>query len=214
MFRYLRFRIFQAVIKPISNYFRSIRMRRFFELIGSINSEVNILDLGGQPQIWDFVPQPLNITIINLPGIAVQHHQTIHNIKYVEGDACRLDGFKDNEFEITFSNSVIEHVGDDHRVRQFASEAKRVGKKVWIQTPSKYFPLEPHTGMLFWWYYPSSFKEVIFKRWQKILPAWTESMRETRFITKDQLVGLFPECHVATERFLGLSKSYIVYSKS
>jgi len=214
MFKYLRFKTFQFLLKPISDYFRSIRMRRFMRFIESIESEINIIDLGGQPQIWDFITRPLNITIVNLPGIAAQKHHTIHNIIYVDGNACNLIDFKDREFEIAFSNSVIEHVGDDEQVKLFASEANRVGKRVWIQTPSKYFPLEPHTGMLFWWYYPPKLREAIFSRWQKKLPAWTDSMRETRYITRDQLAGLFPDCHIVTERFLGFPKSYIVYSNN
>jgi hypothetical protein len=173
-----------------------------------------IIDLGGQPQIWDFVPDQLNITIVNLPGIAEYNYQSSHNIQYIEGDACNLNMFKDKEFEVAFSNSVIEHVGDEIKVESFAIEAQRVARKVWIQTPSKYFPLEPHTGMPFWWYYPSSLKNLLLNRWSKKLPEWTESIRGTRYITKNQLVELFPDCQIYTERFLGIPKSYIVYNKN
>jgi len=122
--------------------------------MGSLKPGTNVVDLGGQPQIWDFVSIPLNITIINLPGVASIHHRSVHKISYVEGDACNLNMFKDDEFEVSFSNSVIEHVGDDNKILSFADEAQRISRKIWVQTPSKYFPLEPHTGMPFWWYYP------------------------------------------------------------
>jgi len=58
---------------------------------------------------------------------------------------------QDGEFDLVFSNSVIEHVGDFERMRQFVHEARRVAKSYWIQTPSKWFPIEPHCGMPFWW---------------------------------------------------------------
>jgi len=189
-------------------------MSRFLKLMHNIQSGSNIIDLGGQPQIWDFIPVPLNITILNLPGIANSNYQSIHNIQYIEGDACKLDMFKDMEFEVAYSNSVIEHVGGEDKVRLFAIEAQRVARRIWIQTPSKYFPLEPHTGILFWWYYPYFIKQLLFDRWVKKLPEWTEMIKGTRYITKNQLENLFPNSHIYTERFLGIPKSYIVYREN
>lgn len=214
MFKYIRIKIFYSFLKPAQNYFRSLRMIKFLKLMGKISPGTEIIDLGGQPQIWHFIPVRLNITIVNLPGIAKSNYQSTHNIRYVEGDACNLNMFKDKEYEIAFSNSVIEHVGDDVKVKSFAMEAQRVARNIWIQTPSKFFPLEPHTGMFFWWYYPSIVKNLFLNRWSKKLPAWTEMIRGTRYITKSQLRDLFPECQICTERFLGIPKSYIVYSKN
>ncbi len=188
-------------------------MSMFSKLAGSMSSVTQIIDLGGQPQIWDFISVRLNITIVNLPGIVEGAYQSIHDIQYIQGDACNLTMFKDKEFEVAFSNSVIEHVGDDTKVELFAHEAQRVASKIWIQTPSKYFPLEPHTGMPFWWYYPAALKAFFLDRWSKKLPAWTVMIRGTRYITKSQLANLFPDCLVYTERFLGIPKSYIVCSK-
>jgi hypothetical protein len=51
--------------------------------------------------------------------------------------------YRDKEFDIAFSNSVIEHVGNDLRIRQMADEVRRVGRN-YLQTPNYYFPLEPH----------------------------------------------------------------------
>jgi hypothetical protein len=110
----------------------------------------NILDLGGQPMIWSSVKVRLNITILNLPGMAQQHYASHHNLTYVEGDACHVTRFADESFDLVFSNSVIEHVGDEGKQAQFANEVRRLGRSYWVQTPSKYFPVEAHTGMPFW----------------------------------------------------------------
>ena len=66
------------------------------------------------------------------------------DIRYVQGDACALP-FDDGAFDIVFSNAVIEHVGGRERQRQLVSEAIRVGRRVFITTPNRRFPVEVHT---------------------------------------------------------------------
>ncbi len=125
-------------------------MRSFVRRMG-VREGMSILDLGGQPLIWDSVPFSLNLTILNLPGqIDTKGHDagsdksivpTHHNIRYVEGDACNVDGFGDRSFDIVFSNSVIEHVGPADKQASFAHEARRLSRSYWVQTPSKWFPI-------------------------------------------------------------------------
>lgn len=67
-------------------------------------------------------------------------------IRYVQGDALALP-FDDGEFDIVFSNAVIEHVGDRERQRTFVTEALRVGRQAFITTPNRRFPVEVHTGL-------------------------------------------------------------------
>ena len=151
------------------------------------------------------------VTILNLPGRIQPFERTHHTVSYLEGDACEVDGVRDGEFEIVFSNCVIEHVGSDDRQRAFASEVRRVGKKFWVQTPSKWFPIEAHCGMPFWWFYPETLRRAFQRGWRKKLPAWTEAVENTRVLTRRQLIDLFPEAKIKVERFAGLSKSYVVY---
>ncbi len=67
-------------------------------------------------------------------------------VAYVQGDACALP-FDDGAFDIVFSNAVIEHVGDVERQRLFVSEALRVGRRVFLTTPNRWFPVELHTRL-------------------------------------------------------------------
>jgi SAM-dependent methyltransferase len=67
-------------------------------------------------------------------------------IPYVQGDACSLP-FDDGAFDIVFSNAVIEHVGGRERQRRLVSEALRVGRRVFLTTPNRRFPLEVHTRL-------------------------------------------------------------------
>ena len=107
----------------------------------------------------DSVPSRLNLTILNLPGIARTAYPSHHHITYVEGDACNTQGFKERSFDVVFSNSVIEHVGPPQKQAEFAREARRLGKSYWVQTPSKWFPIEAHCGMPYWWVYPESWQK-------------------------------------------------------
>ena len=67
-------------------------------------------------------------------------------ITYVQGDACALP-FADRAFDVVFSNAVIEHVGDRERQHLFVREALRVGRRVFVTTPNRWFPVELHTRL-------------------------------------------------------------------
>ena len=182
-----------------------------FSKIMKIQDGLAILDLGGQPAIWDGVAEKLDITILNLPGIAHEAYATHHNIEYIEGDACNIEGLGGRRFDIIFSNSVIEHVGDASYRGDFAREVRRLGSAYWIQTPSKFFPIEAHNGMPFWWFYPPALRGFLIERWREKLPDWTRMVEGTDIVTKAELQGLFPEASIQVERFFGLPKSYIAF---
>jgi hypothetical protein len=184
---------------------------RTFAALMHVREGMSILDMGGQPKIWDSVPQRLNLTIVNLPGIAELNAPSHHSIRYVVGDACELEGFEERSFDAVFSNSVIEHVGAAERRQAFATEARRLGKSYWVQTPSGWFPIEAHCGMPFWWLYPARLRQFFIARWRRNLPAWTEMVEQTTVLTKKELGRLFPEAKILTEKSLGISKSYIAY---
>ena len=65
--------------------------------------------------------------------------QRYPTVRYVQGDACALP-FADGEFDLYFSNAVIEHVGGGERQRAFVAEALRVAPRVFITTPNRWFP--------------------------------------------------------------------------
>lgn len=179
-----------------------------------VREGTSVLDLGGQPMIWDTVPVRMDLTILNLPGAARVEHRSHHATRYVEGDACQVEGFEEHSFDIVFSNSVIEHVGDSHKQSDFAREVRRLGKSYWVQTPSKWFPIEAHCGMPFWWFYPAAVRRYLIKRWREKLPAWTQMVAETTVLTKRDLTRLFPEAQILVERSFGFPKSYVAYFKS
>jgi hypothetical protein len=162
---------------------------------------------------------PLNLTILNLrdffgEGVSwkCNGERSHHSVTYVEGDACCVS-LPDRSFDIVFSNSVIEHVGDADKQAAFAGEVRRLGTGYWVQTPSPWFPLEAHTYLPFWWFYPSALRRFILERWRTNLPGWADMLAETRVLSKADLRRLFPEARIATERILGIPKSYTAFAR-
>ncbi len=49
--------------------------------------------------------------------------------------------FADREFDIGWSNAVIEHVGDYDNQLFFLSELLRTSKNIFITTPNRWFPI-------------------------------------------------------------------------
>jgi SAM-dependent methyltransferase len=213
---YLRVNLFYRLLQPFSAYTRERRMQLFKEWLHSPNSEcLRVLDLGGSHELWEFVEQPLAITILNLPGVnSEQKPSNRHRLTYVEGDGCDMGAFDDQSFDLVFTNSVIEHVGDENKQEAFAREVRRLARRYWVQTPSKYFPIEAHSGMPFWWFYPTSWRRQLIERWRKKLPAWTEYIEGTRVLERQRLKQLFPEATLKTEWILGLPKSYVLYTEA
>jgi len=138
---------------------------------------------------------------------------------YVRGDGRRLL-FKDKEFDIAFSNSVIEHVGSFADQRLFADEIRRVGKSYWVQTPHKWFFVEPHLVALFIHYFPRRLQ----RRLIRYFTAWglatkpsqdqvDEFLNSTRLLTEAEAKSLFPDGTIYREKFLFFTKSFVVYKR-
>jgi hypothetical protein len=68
--------------------------------------------------------------------------------------AVRADGrelpFADGQFDLGFSNAVIEHVaGGRNEQRRFLAELCRVSRRVFVTTPNRLFPVDPHSLLPF-----------------------------------------------------------------
>jgi hypothetical protein len=209
--RYALFHFLMACKKPFSRAARRRRMQVFLKLM-KITGNERIIDLGGAPEFWDDCPIPLDITVVNLPGFnATRTPRTHHRMTVLVGDACNLSEAALGEYDIVFSNSVIEHVGDEAKQAAMAEEVRRLGRAYWVQTPSIWFPIEAHTNMPFWWFYPPALKQALISNWRRKLPDWTEMVVTTTVLMRGHLKKLFPDAKVWTEWKLGFVKSYVLY---
>jgi hypothetical protein len=179
---------------------------------------MRILDVGGLPRAWMGVPIESEITILNITPLDDFEGSFLQpNHVAVTGDGTRLP-YPDQSFDIVFSNSVIEHLGTWEKQQAFAVEACRVGKRYWIQTPAKEFPLEPHYfGPFVHW-----FSKPIQKRLLRNFTLWgllgrpseetlDQVLAELRLLNGKEFRDLFDNPQMWVERVLGLPKSYTAY---
>jgi 2-polyprenyl-3-methyl-5-hydroxy-6-metoxy-1,4-benzoquinol methylase len=128
----------------LASRMRSKRNQRFRNAIEGIPRPLNILDVGGAQAVWEsigFVDQPdISITLLNIEP----EETSYKNVVSILGDARDMHEFRNGQFDVVYSNSVIEHVGGIEDMRKMAREIHRVGKWYFIQTPNLYFPIEPH----------------------------------------------------------------------
>jgi Methyltransferase domain len=198
--------------------FRRKRMQMFRETLRP-TSETRILDVGGTHWLWLLTDVVGDVTLLNT-GAPEEDYDLPPNLRYVVADGTSLP-YEDGAFDICFSNSTIEHVHTWERQQAFAAEMRRVGRSIWLQTPAREFPVEPH------WVAP--FIHWLPKRWRRRLgrnftvyglvfrpskARVSELVDEYRLLTYDELVQLFPDCEVWKERFLGLTKSYVVVRRA
>lgn len=207
--------VFYRFLPRVSARTRRGRMTALLRIM-EIKPGTRVLDLGGTTGIWEHVSVPLDITILNLPEVRIDSvpsaATSIHTFHHVDGDACNVHQFPDRSFDLVFSNSVIEHVGPCEKQEAFAREAVRLGTSYWVQTPSAWFPIEAHSGLPFYWFYPEWLRAWLLQRSQKKLPKWwTEYIAGTRVLSRKRMAELFPNARIHRELLFGLTKSYVAY---
>jgi hypothetical protein len=193
------------------------RMARFAAALAP-TPQTSILDVGGTPLNWELAATPGRVTLLNLR--AEPDVELPPNVEVVEGDGRALP-YEDHSFDIAYSNSVIEHLGDRESQRRFAAELRRVGRSVWVQTPARTFPVEAH--------FLTPGYQFLPRRWQRRLarnaslwgllarpsPARVDQMvGELRLLSAREMRALFPDCDILRERWLGLTKSYIAVRRA
>lgn len=78
---------------------------------------------------------------VNAPKVFKERYPKVKAFQY-DGNAFP---FGDKEFDVCWSNAVIEHVGNIDKQQFFLSEVKRVAPKAFLTTPNRLFPIEVHT---------------------------------------------------------------------
>ena len=192
-------------------------MLRFVRSL-DITPRTRVLDVGGTLDYWRLLPAPPRVTLLN----TLMASETLASASsWVAGDGRALP-FRDGAFDVVFSNSVIEHVGDSESQARFAREAMRVGRRFWVQTPNRWFPVEQHllTPLVHW--LPKSWQRAIVPRFT----VWSMAVKTTpdrrqfyldhylsdvRLLSAPEVRELFPNARLIRERFCGWTKSLVAF---
>ena len=99
-----------------------------------------------------------------------------------------------------------------------ANEVMRVGKRYFVQTPNKRFPLEPHFLFPFFQYLPAAVRAQLVHRfdigWYKRIPSLAKAREEVdsiQLLTRRGFAGLFPGATIYEEKMFGLTKSFVAF---
>ena len=197
------------VTRPLRIYFRRKRMRNFLRRM-AVSDYTTIIDVGGTPFVWHLTNCDPSVTIVNLKA-----PWPIEGSRVVLASGLTLP-FGDCSFDVCFSNSVIEHVGDARARADFAWEVRRVARRYWVQTPNHRFPLETHFVCLFLHWLPFQMTRRLIRHFS--LWGWLtkpsrvdidQALRTLALLDEREMRELFPDAMIIKERFLGMVKSLI-----
>jgi hypothetical protein len=199
-----------------ANRLRERRFRLFRTLLDGIEPPLTILDVGGTPTFWRLrqgeLPRDTRVVVLNLVELESDDPRVTTRV----GDALDMSEFAEGSFDIVFSNAVIEHVATLENQQRMADEIRRVGRRYFVQTPNKRFPLEPHFLVPFFQFLPLSARanllRVVPLGWYPRTPDPDEArrkVRQIRLMTEGEMRRAFPGARIERERMLGLTKSII-----
>src|SRR6059058_3561187 len=145
--------VLRRVASRVSMRSRERKLQLFFELIEP-RPETSVVDVGvtnapfGGGSTDNFFealyPWPERVTAVGRTELE-RFAAAFPQVRAVRADGRELP-FADGEFELGFSNAVVEHVGGGRSgQRQFVLELCRVAQRVFVTTPNRWFPLDAHT---------------------------------------------------------------------
>jgi N-acetylglucosaminyldiphosphoundecaprenol N-acetyl-beta-D-mannosaminyltransferase len=175
------------------------RRHAWFRRIVAPHPGETIVDIGcGSAGLAQFEPDA-SITGVDLAEHAPDAYES-ENRRYVQADARALP-FADRCFDIAFSNSLIEHVPRDDRAA-VASETRRVAGRYFVQTPNRWFPIEPHVLLPFFQHLPGGLRKRLWRFGVSHGP-----FEDIRLLDAAELQSLFPDAVIVRERLGPLTKS-------
>jgi hypothetical protein len=193
---------------------RGKRSQKLIEMFPGLG-DMSVLDLGGTPQFWSGFPvRPAHVTLVNVMPVA----SPADWITTVTGDACSPpEPVRNSRFDLIVSNSVIEHVGGHVQRQRFTDVVRRSADRHWIQTPYRYFPIEPHWLFPCMQFLPLRVRAAITQHWP-LSPARARDLRDAvsnaasvELLSITEMRNYFPESTIWYERFGPLVKSLTAF---
>lgn len=211
----------------LSRRFRARRAKRFRTAF-HLTEHSRVLDLGGSDgehirMVLEGTPvRRENVYIADVNEKALERAKTHGHRTALLSEDGKVP-FPDGYFDVVFCSSVIEHVTVpkeelwEHRdelfgrkaivhQRAFADEISRISKSFWVQTPARSFFLETHCWLPFVGWLPRSAQLKVLRFTGHLL---TRHPPDYYLLTRGHMEALFPGARIVSERWLGLTKSWI-----
>jgi SAM-dependent methyltransferase len=149
--------VLRRVASRVSMRSREQKLRRFLDEMQP-GPETSVVDVGvtdapfGTGSTDNFFealyPWPERVTAVGHTSLE-RFSAAFPTVRAVQADGRALP-FADGEFDLGFSNAVVEHVaGGREGQRAFVHELCRVAQRVFVTTPNRWFPVEVHTLLPF-----------------------------------------------------------------
>ncbi len=199
--------------------FRGRRFEYFRKLVQDFPRPIRVLDVGGTELYWKRMGvadgSDFQVTLLNLE----QAPTSLPGFRSISGDACDLSNQDPKQYDLVYSNSVIEHVFTLENQQAMADGIRSLGLPYWLQTPNYWFPFEPHFHWLGWQWYPRWLRIALLRRVRcgmrgpvADLSRATSLVDEVRLMTATELLTCFPDATLFRERVGPLTKSLVVHS--
>jgi hypothetical protein len=176
---------------------------------------MSVIDLGGTAEAWLRAPiRPASVHVVNLRSEPVA--SVAGWIRADQGDACDLpDRIRNGRYDLVFSNSVLEHVGGHAQRMRFAEAVHKLGDLHWIQTPYRYFPIEPHLLFPGFQFLPLTVRAELSRHWPLThtrpgsRQEGLEAVMGVELVGRAEMSYYFPSSAIGAERVLGMPKSLV-----
>lgn len=159
MLNFWRVPALTRIIFRVSRLSRQRKLAQFYACCRPGKDDL-VLDVGVTPTAWSTargcsrvenfleISYPWPERIVGLSIDPVDGFREVHpEVQAVQGDGGHLP-FRDNAFDLVFSNAVIEHVGDRARQARFVRECLRVARRgVFLAAPNRWFPYDAHVAL-------------------------------------------------------------------
>jgi hypothetical protein len=208
----------QTAKGSVSDRFRRRRMELFDKFCSELGMNLKVADIGGTFYHWkdqEALLRKIELTLINISDEA---EELPSNVTFVKADARALDSIAEAEFDVAYSNSVIEHFSTFDEQKLVAGNIMRIAKNYFVQTPNHNFPVEPHFLFPYFQMLPLTMKKTLVK---KFALGWYEKQSDDRsahmlvtsirLLNLKELKELFPDSKIYREKFLMMNKSFIAY---
>jgi hypothetical protein len=181
---------------------------------------MSVIDLGGTAEAWLRAPiRPASVHVVNVEPEPAE--PPADWIRADQGDACDLpEHIRTTTYALVFSNSVLEHVGGHSQRGRFAEAVHKLANLHWIQTPYRYFPIEPHWLFPGFQFLPLTVRAELSQRWPLVHTrsadrrAALEAALGVELVSRAEMAYLFPSSVIRAEHFAGLPKSLVAIKKA